>query len=161
MHGLLRLSPRLRGVLVGNSALLLASLMMATAGAGEPPLNKTDDNVAINGYDTVAYFTDGQATKGSAEHEALWQDARWRFASDDHRRLFAADPSRYAPQFGGWCAGGVAAGEFYAVDPETWTVVDGKLYLSFNRKARDRWENNRSENIAKAERVWAEHTKRN
>ncbi len=161
MRGFLRLSPRLRGVLVGISALLLASLMMATASAGEPRINKTDDDVAINGYDTVAYFTDGQATKGSAKHEVLWQDARWRFASDDHRRLFAANPSRYAPQFGGWCAAGVAAGEFYTVDPETWAVVNDRLYLSFNRKARDRWENKRSENIAKAERVWAEHTKRN
>lgn len=136
--------------------LLVIPLMIATAGAAEPMVNTTANHVAINGYDTVAYFTDGKATKGSVEHEAVWQDARWQFVSAEHRRLFEADPAGYAPQFGGWCAAGVAAGEYYEVDPEAWTIVDGKLYLNYSREIRDKWLEDSSEEIAKAERVWAE-----
>lgn len=150
-----------RRVAYGASALVLVLLVTNAAAATEPEVNTTAGDVAINGYDTVAYFTDGKATKGSQEHEAVWQNAHWRFASPEHRRLFEADPSRYAPQFGGWCAAGVAEGEYFQVDAEAWTIVDGKLYLNYSRKVRDKWQENRSELIAKADRVWAERAKTN
>ena len=113
------------------------SAVFAGRGAAEPVLNKAANDVAINGYDTVAYFEDGKATRGSPEHEVLWQDARWLFASEKHRQLFEADPTRYAPQFGGLCAASVARGRFVKVDAETWTIVDGKLYLNYDRETAD------------------------
>ncbi len=66
--------------------------------------NVDSDKVAIHGYDTVAYFTEGEPTKGSANFEHSWQDARWQFASATNRDLFTANPDRYAPQYGGYCA---------------------------------------------------------
>lgn len=150
-----------RRVAFRASALLVVLLVMDAAAAAEPTVNATDGNVAINGYDAVAYFTDGKATKGSGENEIIWQGALWHFASPEHRKLFEADPSRYAPQFGGWCAAGMAEGEYVQVDAEAWAIVDGKLYLNYSRKVRDKWQDNRSESIAKAERTWAERAKSN
>jgi YHS domain-containing protein len=87
-------------------------------------------NVAILGYDPVAYFTDGRATKGSPEIAKKWLGATWYFASAKHRDAFASEPVRYAPQYGGFCTLGAAFEEASAnIDPEAWRIVDGKLYL--------------------------------
>jgi YHS domain-containing protein len=88
-------------------------------------------NVAISGYDTVAYFTDGKATKGSENFSYDWLGASWHFASEEHRKLFEADPISYAPQFGGLCAEGVAFAEMQVnIEPEAWQIIDGKLYIT-------------------------------
>jgi hypothetical protein len=90
--------------------------------------------IAIKGYDPVAYFTDGRAMKGSKEFVHEWLGTPWYFANARHRDLFAADPVKYAPQFGGYCALGVALGQSTAnIDPEAWRIVDGKLYLSYTK----------------------------
>jgi YHS domain-containing protein len=90
--------------------------------------------IAIKGYDPVAYFTMGRATKGSKEFAYKWLGTPWYFANAKHRELFAADPVKYAPQFGGYCSLGVAYGQNSAnIDPEAWTIIDGKLYLNFNK----------------------------
>jgi len=96
-------------------------------------------NVAIHGYDTVAYFTDGKPMKGKDEFEQIWEDARWQFASATNRDLFKANPERYAPQFGGYCAGGLAVGEYANGDPELFTIVDGKLYFIKNKEYQKAW----------------------
>src|ERR671921_126586 len=90
--------------------LALAALLAASAAVAGERINKDAEDLAILGYDTVAYFTDGQPVKGSPEFEYVWQDARWRFASAEHKTLFAGDPDRYAPQFGGFCTGGMSLG---------------------------------------------------
>src|SRR4051794_33126500 len=87
-----------------------ALLAASTAIAGER-IDKDADGVAILGYDTVAYFTDGHPVKGSPDFEYAWQEARWRFASAEHRTVFASNPERYAPQFGGFCTGAMRFGE--------------------------------------------------
>ena len=88
-------------------------------------------NVAIEGYDPVAYFTEGKATKGSERYSYEWLGASWHFASDEHRRLFEADPISYAPQFGGLCAEGMAYNEMTVnIEPEVWQIIDGKLYIT-------------------------------
>ena len=88
-------------------------------------------NVAIEGYDTVAYFTDGKATKGSDKFAYEWLGATWQFSSDEHRKLFEADPISYAPQFGGLCAEGMADKEMTVnIEPEAWQIIDGKLYIT-------------------------------
>ena len=102
-------------------------------------INVDNDNVAIHGYDTVAYFTEGKPVKGKDDFEQVWEDARWQFSSATNLELFNANPERYAPQFGGYCAGGLAAGEYADGDPEAWTIVDGKLYLIKNMDLREFW----------------------
>lgn len=88
-------------------------------------------NVAVKGYDTVAYFTDHKAVKGSEQYSYDWLGATWQFASDEHRKLFEADPISYAPQFGGLCAEGLAYGEMTVnIEPEAWQIIDGKLYIT-------------------------------
>ena len=110
--------------------------------------------VAIHGYDTVAYFTDGKPTKGKKEFEYVWEDARWQFASTTNRELFKANPDRYAPQFGGYCAGGLAVGEYANGDPELFTIVDGKLYFIKNEHFLERWGQAPEAHIEFAEYNW-------
>ena len=85
--------------------------------------------VAIKGYDPVAYFTDGKPTLGLASIEHEWDGRIYRFASAEHRDRFKADPARYAPQFGNFCAMALSMGQVVVADPENWLVSDGKLYV--------------------------------
>jgi YHS domain-containing protein len=110
--------------------------------------------VAIRGYDPVAYFVDGAAKKGSEDFAYEWLGATWHFASAQHRDLFIANPIRYAPQYGGYCSNGVAGGRSNSTDPEAWRIVDGELYLLFSRKTLANWERNKSENIQQADANW-------
>lgn len=118
-------------------------------------INTDKSGVAIKGYDTVAYFTEGRAVEGKMEFMFSWHGARWYFANAAHRDLFAANPERYAPQFGGFCSMGMTRGMTANADPEAWTIVDGKLYLKFSKATRDQWRPNKAENIKKAEKKWA------
>ena len=112
---------RITHLRIGILTLLL--VLLGTVNA-ETPVNKDEDNIAISGYDSVAYFTKGRAVKGRLDHQFVWNDARWLFASGDHRDLFAASPESYAPQFGGFCAGAMTRGIEVKADPEAWTIVD-------------------------------------
>jgi hypothetical protein len=125
------------------------------------PIATDSSGVAIKGYDTVAYFTEGRAIKGKKEFEFSWLDVPWHFVKAVHRDMFAANPERYAPQFGGFCSMYMTRGGMAAADPEAWTIVDGKLYMKFSKAARDRWRPNKAENIKKAEKSWAKITKQN
>jgi len=107
-------------------AILAAATALAAAsrsvGAEEPPL-------AIKGYDPVAYFTDGKPAHGLPEIEYVWDEHRYRFSTAAHRDQFKADPVRYAPQFGNFCAMALAKSEIVVADPENWLISDGKLYV--------------------------------
>ena len=107
--------------------------------------------IAIRGYDSVAYFTEQRAVVGRDEFSYQWQGARWLFSSADHRDRFAANPEAYAPQFGGYCAYGVAQGELLRIEGEQWAVVDGRLYLNYDAKWFAKWQSNRDHLIALAE----------
>jgi hypothetical protein len=96
----------------------------------EPLIYQDRDGIAIQGYDPVAYFTEGKAVKGSDTFSYQWLGATWHFASAEHRDLFAVDPVNYAPQYGGYCTSGIITSNFYSSDPRIWRIVDGKLYLS-------------------------------
>ena len=110
-------------------------LMSATAGAGEINTGYFG-NVAIKGYDTVAYFTQGEAVKGSETHSLKWLGAVWHFSSAEHRDLFKSSPVRYAPQYGGYCADGVAYGQSTAnINPQAWRIINDKLYLNYDEGA--------------------------
>jgi len=132
--------------------LLLATVLVPAARSEEPKLS-------ISGYDPVAYFTDGKPVPGKTEFEYLWHKLRWRFASGEHRDLFGKDPNRYAPQYDGYCAMGVAESSEVAhkdtVDPEAWAIVDGKLYLTHMRQAMDAWRQKPAEYVKPADENWA------
>ena len=152
-------SKSIRGTLLG--CLMAAAAMSVFAGSPTNMVATGPDNVAIKGYDTVAYFTEGQPMKGSSDFVASWNGAEWHFANAEHRDLFSANPERYAPQFGGFCSAGISKGKKVAADPEAWTIVDGKLYIKLNEEVRDRWREDKAENIEKAEENWAKYQKQN
>lgn len=142
-------------------AFLLTAALTLPVVAGDAPkkVNAGPDNVAIKGYDTVAYFTKGEPTKGKPEFAFSWHDAQWHFASAAHRDRFTADPQRYAPQFGGFCSMALTSGDIKVIDPEAWAIVDGKLYLSFSKRGIDQFRENTAENIKKAEQAWEKKQK--
>lgn len=133
--------------------------VLLSAAVTMPVIAGESEKVAIKGYDTVAYFTEGQPMKGDPEFVFAWNDAQWQFASAAHRDMFASNPERYAPQFGGHCSMGLSKGVKAIADPEVWTIVDGKLYLYFSKGARDKFRQNPQENIKKAEASWSKAQK--
>lgn len=93
-------------------------------------------DVAIMGYDPVAYFTENHAVKGNGEISYNWLGAQWHFSSERHKDMFSGNPVKYAPQYGGHCADGVAYGVVVTyIDPEAWRIIDGKLYLNYDQEA--------------------------
>ena len=117
----------------------------------------TEGGLAIRGFDPVAYFTEGRPVAGTAEFEADWKGATWRFASAEHRDAFKADPDRYAPQYGGFCAWAVAAkGRLYSTQPSNWTIVDDRLYLNYNDAIQQRWEADIPGFIDRGDERWPE-----
>jgi hypothetical protein len=138
-------------------AALAAFASSAPAGAGTAVNTGYFGGVAIEGYDPVAYFTESRAVKGSDAFAYDWLGATWLFATAEHRDLFLAQPVSYAPQYGGHCALGTAFGETTAnIDPEAWSIVDGKLYLQYSKGAREGWEQDRAKRIAAADQKWPE-----
>ena len=115
-------------------------------------------DVAINGYDSVAYFRAGKAVKGSEANSFQWSGANWYFSSTENRDLFAADPKKYAPQYGGYCAWAMASARKARTDPEVWKIVDGRLYLNCSRIAFDKWQKDIPGNIKKADANWLKIT---
>ncbi len=92
--------------------------------------------VAIKGYDPVAYFTEQRAVRGDLTISHEWLGAIWRFSNEKHKTLFSSDPVKYAPQYGGYCADGIALGVIVkTLDPEAWRIIDGKLYLNADQEA--------------------------
>jgi len=106
--------------------LVLACLMQAPARAAEPP---ADRRVALSGYDPVAYFNDGRPAKGVRQYWHAFGDSVYLFRSAAHRDQFAAQPQRYAPQYSGFCAGGVSKGYKAEPDPEAWLIANGRLFV--------------------------------
>lgn len=111
--------------------------------------------VAIMGYDTVAYFTEGRAVKGSEEFSYEWLGTPWHFANKEHQQMFMSQPVRYAPQYGGYCAGEVVNGSVTVnVDPEAFKIIDGKLYLIYDAGNAARFAENEEELVPKADANW-------
>ena len=114
----------------------------------------SDSAGAIRGYDPVAYFTQGRPVKGSPVFTHRWNGATWRFASAENRDRFAAAPQTYAPQYGGYCAYGVAGGYAVKIEPDAWSVVDGKLYLNYDRRVQADWQKDVPGYVRKADANW-------
>ncbi len=120
----------------------LALLVAATPAIAEkdPVYTGTFSNLAVQGYDTVAYFTDGEPVKGSKMFSTLYKGAEFRFASQEHLDAFLAMPEKYAPQYGGYCAWAVAQGYTAKGSAKHWKIVDGKLYLNYNASVQEDWD---------------------
>ena len=142
----------LSGVSVG---LFFATVVVLPASAGDfESVNKDSSSVAIEGYDSVAYFTMSRPVEGKGEFKHVWRDAEWRFSSAEHRDMFAGDPERYAPRYGGYCAFGMAMGYVVRIDPEAWVIVEDKLYLNYDEGFAEDFENNAPKEIARADENW-------
>ncbi|HEX5008261.1 MAG TPA: YHS domain-containing (seleno)protein [Hyphomonadaceae bacterium] len=112
------------------------------------------DEAALGGYDPVAYFTSGEPVAGRKAFEFVYMGATWRFASAENLAAFKADPEKYAPQFGGYCAWAVSQGYTAKGDPKNWRIVGGKLYLNYNDEIQKRWEKDIPGFITKANANW-------
>ncbi|MFN7164581.1 MAG: YHS domain-containing (seleno)protein [Hyphomonas sp.] len=135
-------------------ALAPAVLLPPTAMAEAPVYTGTFDNIAVQGHDPVAYFTDGKPVKGTKAFTTTWKGAEFRFASAANRDAFKADPEKYAPQFGGYCAWAVSQGYTAKGDAKHWKIVEGKLYLNYNSAVQKTWEGDIPGFIASANTHW-------
>lgn len=132
---------------------LVFVLFAGTAMAGKDKVFNTG-GVAIRGYDPVAYFTDSKPVKGKPAHTVTWNGVKWQFASQANADKFKADPGKYAPKYGGYCAWAVSQGYTASIDPAAWKIVDGKLYLNYSKGVQSRWEKDIPGNIVKANGNW-------
>ena len=129
------------------SVLAVAGMLFASAAsAAQPPINTLKNSLfggrtdtAINGYDTVSYFTVGKPAKGQDALATEWMGAKWKFSTQANLDLFKANPEKYAPQYGGYCAFGVAQDNLVKVEPDQFTIRDGKLYLNFDADIQAKW----------------------
>lgn len=133
-------------------ALLFASPLNAFA---DSPAIYTSwkDNLAVSGYDPVSFFS-GKPSQGKAELSYNYQGAEWRFSTRGNLELFKTNTSAFLPQYGGYCAWAIAQEKLAKGSPKHWSVVDGKLYLNFNARIKQRWEKDETHFIEKADRQW-------
>jgi YHS domain-containing protein len=133
---------------------ILAAALLFVACSVQAQSNVDASGLALKGYDPVAYFTDGKPVLGKAEFSASHEGATYRFASAANRDAFAAAPAKYAPQYGGYCAFGMASGYKAPIEPDAWTVVEGKLYLNYNQSVRRQWSSDVPGYVRKADANW-------
>ncbi len=133
---------------------ILATALLVHALGAQAQNNVDSSGLALKGYDPVAYFTEKRPVQGKAEFTAPHAGATYRFASAANRDAFAAAPGKYAPQYGGYCAFGMASGYKAPIEPDAWTVVDGKLYLNYNQSVRSRWASDIPGFLRKADANW-------
>ena len=139
--------------IISVCVVVLMLSVFAFAGEAVKPVNGKD-GIAIHGYDAVAYFTSSKPIKGTEKFQYSWNGANWYFSSEENRKLFAATPEKYAPQFGGYCAFAASRDYVYDADPAFWKIVEGKLYLNYNADAKKEWEKDVSGNIKKGNDNW-------
>ena len=137
-----------------NLFVLLLMFFGATAMANEPIETGTFNNKAIYGYDTVGYWKQNKAVKGSEDHVVTWRGAEWYFASAENKALFEADPEKYAPQYGGYCAFGMANDKLVSIDEDAFKIYKGKLYLNYNQRVAKRFEEDIDYFIAEADKIY-------
>ena len=145
----------MKNVLKGALAALAISVAVPVAAmAAGYDVNVTTTDLALRGYDPVSYFTDGAPTPGEIDITAEHNGATYRFASAEHKAMFEADPAKYAPQYGGYCAFGLAQGYKFDGDPQVWKIVEDKLYLNLSPKVSTIWHENVPGNIENADAKW-------
>jgi YHS domain-containing protein len=133
----------------------LTSILGGTALAGSKTLINVDKSgVAVQGYDVVAYFTDGKPLKGSSQYTSTHGGGTYHFASAEHKAAFDKEPSKYAPQFGGYCAYAVSKNTTAKIEPDAFQIVDGRLLLQYDKSIRDKFSKDTAGNLVKADTNW-------
>ena len=135
-------------------ALIVAGLALPVFAQTKSLLNLDKSGVAIQGYDPVAFFTDKKPVKGEQKFLIKHGGAVYFFASKENKELFKADPAKYTPQFGGYCAYGVSRNKLVEIDVDAFQVVDGKLLLQYSKGVRDDFNEDAKGNLAKADANW-------
>lgn len=146
-----------RSLILTAAAALAATVIAHDVHADAPsPVNTlgSSDGIAIRGYDPVAYFRQGGPQLGKAEFSVSHGGATWRFASADNKAAFEAEPARYLPAYGGFCAYGTSRGYLVKIEPEAWSIVDGRLYLNYDLSVRKTWLGKPKTYIARADSNW-------
>ncbi len=136
------------------AAVALAGSALAFDPASTAPVNVDAAGVTLKGYDPVAYFTEGTPTPGDPSFTAEHDGATYRFATAANRDAFVADPAAYVPAYGGFCAMAMSLGYKVDIDPNAWKIVDNRLYVQANERAKWVWETDAAGNIAKANGFW-------
>ena len=134
-----------------------AKISELTVNAAVKDYNLPPDKVALSGYDPVPYLTQGKAVKGSPEISSVYRSVSYRFASEENRALFAENPDKYLPTYGGWCATAMAKGKKVEIDPTNFKVTNGRLFLffkAFYANARSDWDKDEPAQTQKADANW-------
>jgi len=116
-------------------------------------------DVALDGYDTVAYFKQSKPVKGKKSFSYQWKKATWLFSSEDNRQLFMKNPETYAPQYGGYCSNQMSLGNISEIDTDVWRIVDNKLYFFGHHSGKERWQQKTSDRIKDADGHWNSYLK--
>jgi YHS domain-containing protein len=150
----------LRFYRVAFSTFLVVAVLAAlaySADSSEPPVAPVNatDGVGLKGYDPVAYFTNGQPTKGTGQYSFQWKGINYRFASAENLQRFKADPEKYLPQYGGYCAYAMSIDRIADISPTEWTIFGGKLYLNNNFFSQTLWSLDKSGRTEAGDRNWA------
>ncbi len=141
--------------LVGAAAGVLAIAVPTLAAADKQEVYvEKAENLAVQGYDPVAYFAVGAPVKGSQQFSLEHKGATWRFSSSENLEKFKSNPAAFEPQYGGHCAWAVSQGYTAKGDARFWRIVDDKLYLNYNAKVQKDWSQDIPGFIAKADAQW-------
>lgn len=140
-------------LLTAAPVVLASPLVLRPAFAATPRIY-AEDGIAVDGSDVMAYWDGAGPQAGSDAYRFDWMGATWRFQTAETRDRFAADPDRYAPAYGGYCAWAVSRGYTAATTPEAWTIHDNRLFLNFSLRIRRRWERDIPGNVAKGDANW-------
>lgn len=134
-------------------------LILFTATTSADPVNINENNVAIDGYDSVAYHLQQSAVKGNKRYAVEWKDVQWWFSSNKNRQTFLSDPERYAPQYTGHCANGLSDDHKVPGDPKNFRLIHGKLYLFYSKWGQLQWAVNQRQQIELADKNWIKFQK--
>jgi YHS domain-containing protein len=116
-------------------------------------------SVMLNGHDVVAYFTQGKHAIGNPQFSSTFENVNFHFATSEHKALFDKEPAKYIPQYGGYCANGVAYGIPWGGDADTWRIEGGKLYIFGGKSSKDAFELDTAANLKLAQQYWDEEVK--
>jgi YHS domain-containing protein len=138
--------------------LIIAALAFITAVQAQAQQSEifAPGGKAIKGYDPVAFFKESKPVKGSDKFQYKWKDATWLFSTNENLEAFKADPEKYAPQYGGYCAYGTSQGHKAPTQTDTWTVLNDKLYFNYNDKVKELWTKDQANLIKAADEKWPE-----
>lgn len=144
--------------LIGTVMLLFA--LQGCAGLTANTISDGEDkHLGLKGHDPVAYFTDGKHTLGDAKIKSDHEGVTYRFASEEHKKMFSENPNRYAPQYGGFCANGIVYSIPWGGDPDTWRIVNGRLFIFGGEASKRYWSMDEKRNLELGDQYWRDEVK--